>query len=230
MKKIKLYSEPVYFFAIILLAFSVAMCATTDFGLSMIVSPAFILSQKLGFITFGQGEYIIQAILFIAFCILVKNFKPVYLSSFLTGIIYGAVLDLWRLLPIFNPSVNEPGSMNIVIRIIFFAMSTVMCSLSIALFFHVYLYPQVYDFFVKGVSAHFGINRTKFKRIFDASCLAVSCIMTLLFFGRFVGVGVGTIVITLVNGIIIGAFDKLLGKHFEFVPIFPEFAKKFEID
>ena len=53
MKKIKVHSELFYILAIILLAFSVAMLTAVDFGISMIVAPAFLLSEKLGFLTFG---------------------------------------------------------------------------------------------------------------------------------------------------------------------------------
>ena len=91
MKKFTLYSELVYVFAILILSFSVAMVSAADMGLSMIVAPAYILSQKLGFLTFGQSEYVIQAILFIMFCILLKRVKLVYFVSFLNCIVYGAV-------------------------------------------------------------------------------------------------------------------------------------------
>ncbi|MBR2338785.1 MAG: hypothetical protein IKA63_04890, partial [Clostridia bacterium] len=60
MKKITLPDEIVYLAATVLLALSVAMLTAADFGISMIVAPAYILSQKLGFLTFGQSEYVIQ--------------------------------------------------------------------------------------------------------------------------------------------------------------------------
>ena len=58
-KKIRISSELTYLIATVILAFSVAMITITDFGVSMIVAPAYILSQKLGFLTFGQSEYVI---------------------------------------------------------------------------------------------------------------------------------------------------------------------------
>ena len=42
MPKIKIHSEVLYLFAIALLAFSVAMLTAADFGISMIVAPAYI--------------------------------------------------------------------------------------------------------------------------------------------------------------------------------------------
>ena len=84
MKKIKIHSEPLYALAIILLGFAVALLSSAGFGVSMIVAPAYILSLKTGFLTFGQAEYVIQSVLFVVFSCVMKRFKIVYLSSFLT--------------------------------------------------------------------------------------------------------------------------------------------------
>ncbi len=229
-KKFTVHSETVYLLALILLSASVATLAAADFGVSMIVAPAYILCRKLTFLTFGQCEYILQGILFAVFCVLMKKVKPVYFSSFLTGVIYGLFLDAWRMaVPLFDPNVTEPGSMSLPVRIVLFAAGMVGTSLSIALFYKTYLYPQVYDFFVKGIAARFSLKRTKFKRIFDAVFLLISCAMTLLFFGTFVGVGVGTLVITVMNGILIGLFEKGIDRCFTIVPYWEKFSTHFAI-
>ncbi|MBR5245941.1 MAG: hypothetical protein IKV25_01055 [Clostridia bacterium] len=228
--KITLHSELVYILSIFILSFSVAMVSAADFGLSMIVSPAFILSQKLGFLTFGQSEYVVQALLFVVLCILMKRVKLIYFSSFITCLIYGAILDLWRaVIPMFNPTITEAGSMGMPLRVTFFAVGTLITTLAIAMCFRTYLYPQVYDFFVKGVTEKFNLDRTKFKIGFDIVFLIVSCAMTLIFFGGFVGIGVGTLITALVNGFLIGNFGKLFDKLFEVKPLFPKLAKKFDI-
>lgn len=74
MKKLKLPSEVVYLAAIVLLAFSVAMLTSVDFGISMIVAPAYILSLVVPSLSFGQAEYVIQAMLFVVFCVVMKTF------------------------------------------------------------------------------------------------------------------------------------------------------------
>ncbi|MDY6368142.1 MAG: hypothetical protein SPL13_06485 [Clostridia bacterium] len=51
--------------------------------------------------------------------------------------------------------------------------------------------------------------------------------MTLLIFGKFVGVWFGTLVIALVNGTLIGLFGKLLDKFMSSPPIFPKVASYF---
>ncbi len=100
-RKLKIPSEVVYILAVALLSLAVAMLTAANFGVSMIVAPAYLLSLKLEFLTFGQAEYVIQAGLFVVFCIAMRGFKIVYLSSFATCLVYGAALDLWRCIPFF---------------------------------------------------------------------------------------------------------------------------------
>ena len=229
-KKLRLPSEVAYLLSIVLLAFSVAMITATDYGVSMIVAPAYILSMKLG-LTFGQGEYIVQGVLFIVFCLLMKKVKLVYFSSFATGLIYGAVLDFWRMvIPHFNPDITPPGSLPPSLLLLYFVGGMCLTAFAIALFFRVYLYPQIYDFFVKGIAEHFHFNRTRFKQLFDFSCLFVSCAMTLLLFRDFVGVGIGTLVMTVCNGFLIGVFGRIQDALFDIHPLFPRFAAYFDLD
>ena len=229
MKKIKFSAEICYLCAIVILAFSVAMLTAANFGISMIVAPAYLLSLKTGFLTFGQAEYVIQAGLFIVLCLVLRKFKFVYVISFVTCLIYGAVLDLWRLIPFFNSSVTAPGSMNMAFRIFMFIAGVLLTSFSIALFYKTYLYPQVYDFFVKAVSTKYGIKISLFKTIFDLSCLAASLVMTFCFFGKLEGVNFGTVIMALINGTIIGLFSELIDKIFDIRPSFPKFAALFEL-
>lgn len=229
-KKICISSELAYILAIILLALAVAILTSANFGISMIVAPAYLLSLKIGAITFGQAEYIIQAGVFIVLCLVLKKFRPIYLMSFVTCLIYGAVLDLWRLIPCFNTTVTEPGSMALQFRIPMFIIGVLLTSFSVALFFKTYLYPQVYDFFVKAVSLKYGIKVSVFKTCVDLTLLIMSTIMTLCFFGKFVGLNWGTLVMATLNGTIIGFFSKQLDRFFEFRPIFKKFSSYFELD
>ncbi len=229
-KKIVLYSEPLYLFANILMALAVAMTAASDFGVSMIVAPAYIIHLKIGFLTFGQCEYLVQGVLFIVFCVLMKKVKAVYFSAFLTCLIYGAILDLWRLIiPAFNPAVTDFSAQGIPIRLAYFIVGEILTALSVALFFKIYLYPQVVDFFVKGVAFRFSWNLTRFKMICDGSMLLLSVVLSLLFFHGFRGIGWGTLVLTATNGLIIGFFSRLLDKTVEIRPLFPKLAEKFEL-
>lgn len=228
-KKIILKSEVVYIVAIFTLSFAVAVLSVADFGLSMIVSPAYILSVKSGKLTFGQAEYVLQAGLFIVFIIVMRKFKVVYLSSFVTCLVYGFILDAWRKIPCFNPAVVKSSNIALWVRIVAYVGGMLLTSFSIALFYKTYLYPQVYDFFVKGVSLKYRIKTTKFKIVFDLTMLTISVVMSLILFNDFVGVKWGTFVMAALNGMIIGCFLKLIDKFFIVEPIFKKFSTYFDL-
>lgn len=227
-QKITLPSEIVYFMGIILLALAVAILTSADFGVSMVVAPAYLLSLKVDFLTFGQAEYVVQAIVFILLCIILKKFKPIYLFSFMTCLIYGAVLDLWRLLPVFNPDITPPGSNPMWQRTVMFIIGVILTSFSVALFYKTYLYPQVYDFFVKAVAEKYNLKVYIFKTCGDVAMLILSVIMTFLFFGKIEGIGFGTPIMAVINGVMIGLFLRMFDKFFEFRPIFKKSAKIFD--
>ena len=212
------------------LTLAVAIMAAADFGVSMIVAPASIASQKFTYFSFGEWSYIVQAFLFVAFCIAMKKVKFAYFLSFVTCVIYGYILDFWRMvIPILNPDITPPGSMDLWVRIVMFILGEIITAFSVMLFFKSYIYPQVVDLFVKGIAQKYNLNQVKFKKIFDISCLTVALILTLVLFKGFVGIKWGTIVITFVNGIAISTFAKIYDKHVATVTLFPKFEKIFKL-
>lgn len=229
LKKIKIYSEFIYVIALLGLPLSVAILAAADFGLSMIVAPAYIISEKIGYFSLGEWAYIVQALLFIGFCIAMKRVKLIYFASFITCVIYGYILDMWQLvIPLLNPDVTAPGSMDLSVRILMFITGELLTSFTVMLFFKSYIYPQVCDFFVMGLVERYNLDQVKFKRIYDISYLVVSIILSLALFGAFVGIEWGTVVIAVVTSPLIGVFAKWYDKHIETVPLFPKFEKMFK--
>ncbi|MDD6800681.1 MAG: DUF6198 family protein [Firmicutes bacterium] len=225
-----LHEETAYIFATVILALSVAMLAAADFGVSMIVAPAYIISLKFpGIFTFGQAEYLVQGLLFIIMCLLLKRIRILYFLSFASCLVYGLVLDLLRAaVPLLNPDITPSGSLGIPLRITLFIAGELLTAISISVFFRVYLYPQVYDFFVRIIARRFNFKLSVFKTAFDVTFLILSCVMTLLFFGRFQGIGIGTVVATAVNGPLIGFFGKIIDRFFVFKPFFPALSARFE--
>ena len=228
MKKLKLPSEAIYLAAIVLLALSVAMLTTSGYGLSMLVAPAYILSLILG-IEFGFAEYIVQGILIVLFCIIVRRFKAGYLFSFVSCLLYGAILIAWQKIPAFDTSINPPESYETWQRVLLFIFGDLLTFFSVVLSFKAYLHPQVYDFFVKGISERYHLRQTVVKTVFDLCCLAVGSAMTLIAFKEFRGIYWGTLATAICGGTIIGFFSKMLDKIIIAKPLFPKLEKYFEI-
>ena len=112
-------------------------------------------------------------------------------------------------------------------RILCYVIGVVIADLGISLLLRPYIAPEAYDVFVKDLSAHYKIGFGKFKTAYDISSLAISVLLSLVFFGKLVGIGVGTHVCALVNGTLIGLMTKLCDKLFEFRDAF-KFREKLE--
>lgn len=213
----KFYTELAYLLGIIILALGASMMERADFGLSMVVAPAYLIYLKVStyysWFTFGMSEYCFQAFLIVMICIIMKRFKKVYLFSFITAFFYGNVLDLFMKLISLIP---EAG---IVQRVIFFLLGVIACAVGVSLVFHTYIAPEAYELVVKEITAKYDFNINRVKTAYDCTSCVIAIIMSFAFIGvfKFEGVKLGTIMCALINGSIIGWFSKLFEKHFEFI-------------
>ena len=214
--KVKFYSELTYVLGLILLPFGAALMTMADFGVSMIVAPAYILhlkvSESFGFFTFGVAEYTLQAVLLMITVAILRKFRISYLLSFVTAFLYGMFLDVYLAL------LGNICWDDLYLRIAAYVMGIGFTAVGVALFFRTYISPEVYELFVKEVSAKYRVPLGKFKTFYDCGSLVVSVIFSFAFFGfgSFVGIGWGTLICALINGKLIGLTDKFLGERFEF--------------
>ena len=216
MNKKTFYTEIAYLIGLVSIALGVALSERADLGMSMIVAPAYVLFRWINpvapFFTFGMAEYCLQALLIVLMSTVMSKFRISYLFSFVTAVIYGFVLDglvlLCKILPVFF----------LWQQIIWYVLGLIVTASGVALMFHTYIPPEAYDMIVKEIANHFHLNINKFKTIYDFSSLAVSVCMSFLIFGfgKFVGVGWGTLFCAAVNGWIIGRFSAFDEKHWVF--------------
>ncbi len=222
MKKPRLSREFCYLPATLFLAFGAALMTTADLGVSAVIAPAYVLSEILH-ISFGTAEYCLQGVLVAVICLLVRRFRWTYLLSFVSAFLYGLVLDgfLWLL--------SLTGVWNLPLRIGMMVLGLVLSSLGVALFFKTYLAPGAYELFVKEVSSRYRFPMSRFKILYDVSSCVVAVVLSLVFLGSpFAhGIGVGTLLVAAINGLIIGLFSKLLDKSFSFFDRF-DWAKYYE--
>ena len=206
-KKTVMYTETAYVLGVVILALGTAFMALANFGVSMVVAPAYIIylkiSEFLQFFTFGMAEYMLQACIIVVMMLILGKFKVRYLLSFVTTIFYGLALDGFMLL-----LGNIPAD-TIIIRIIFYIIGVPLCSVGVAFMFRTKLPPAAYEMFVAEVSKKFGANITKFKTCYDL-------VFIFFGFGSFNGINIGTVICAFLNGPLIGIFGKLYEKNFEF--------------
>lgn len=215
-RKRVLYSECAYALGIIALAIGTAFMEKADLGMSMVVAPAYLIhlkiSQYLDWFTFGMAEYCLQAVLLVLTGIILRKWKPSYLFSFCTALIYGFVLDLCiRLVSSLTLSTTAG-------RIGVYGLGMLFCAYGVSLLFHTYLAPEAYELLVKEISACFQKDVHIVKTCYDCSSCAISIVLSFAFFGfgHFEGVKLGTVVGALVNGWLIGKISAVLERCFDF--------------
>ena len=193
-------TELAYVFGIVFVAWGVVLMEKADFGVSMVVAPAYLLYRWL----------------LLVMCLLLR-FRVSYLFSFVTAVVYGFVLDAFMLLGAALPA----GS--VWLRVIYYALGMLFCAAGVSAMFHTYISPEVYELFVKEVSAHFGADINRFKTGYDCVSCLVGVAMSFLAFGlwHFEGVKWGTILCALINGYIIGRFSAFYEEHWTFCDRFP---------
>lgn len=73
-------TELAYVFGIVFVALGVVLMEKADFGVSMVVAPAYLLYRWLSpvwsFVTFGMAEYCLQAVLLLVMCLLLRHTSP----------------------------------------------------------------------------------------------------------------------------------------------------------
>lgn len=241
MKKIKKSSELLWVFGIVFVALGVAICSKADLGVSMIAAPAFVVFDaisplSIGF-SVGMTEYLIQGLLLLLLCIIVRKFNWRYLIAFLVAIIYGYTLNffLWLLGDI---SFNE-----IWLRYIALIIGDIVTAFGVACFFKTYMPLQVYELFVAETANTYNLKISKMKSIFDISLLIISIVLSLTLFGdlttfdwssiyykSFHSIGLGTIITTIINSPLINACSKVIDKVFEPTARFTKLEKFFKLN
>ena len=212
------YCEAAYAVGIVVLALGTALMEKANFGMSMVVAPAYLIhlkvSEYLPFFSFGMSEYVFQALLLVMLSLIMRRVKKGYLLSFVTAFVYGVVLDavmsVIALLPLTG----------IVWQTAFYVAGMVVCSIGVALLFNTYFPPEAYELFVKELAQKYNMTISKTKTIYDCCSCLLGAVLSLCFFGMFVGVQWGTVVCAVVNGWLIGRISRMLESRFVFKDLF----------
>ena len=214
------YTETAYALGIVLLAFGTAFMEKADFGMSMVVAPAYLIylkiSEYVSWFTFGMAEYCLQAALIIVLAIVMHGFKRKHLFSFITAFIYGNMLDAaMKVLSIAHGN-------GLMLRTAYYCLGLIVCAIGVSLLFKTYIPPEAYELFVKEISSKFNLDISKTKTVYDCCSCMIAIAMSFLFigFGQFEGVKLGTVFCALINGWTIGKCCKWLEKHFTFIDAF----------
>ena len=231
MKRIKKSSELLWLFGIVFVALGVAICSKANLGVSMIAAPTFVVAEAIsplwsGF-SVGVTEYMLQGVMLVVLCIVIRRFNWRYLLAFAVAVVYGYVLNffLWLLGGIPFDAIW--------LRWIMLIVGDIVTAFGVACFFRTYLPLQVYELFVAELSERFNLAISKVKSVFDISLLIISVVLAFTLFGdvttfdwstigysSFHSIGLGTLVTTAINSPLISLMGKLIDRVFDPTPKF----------
>lgn len=227
MKKIGKMAEIAWVIGTFLCAFGVALCTKASLGLSMMAAPPYIihlrLVEYLRWYSQGTSSYIFEGTMLVVMCLLIRNFRPKYLLSFLSSMLFGYALDLWNFLLGGNGAFASLAG-----RAFSFVGGMLCISIAVAFMFRTYLPAQTPELLVMEVAKHFKTDNTRVKLILDVTCLALSFSLSLLLTGKLTAIHVGTVILAFGNAPLIKLWSKVIDKLFTFEPMFPRLKAFFE--
>jgi len=193
----------------LLCSLGVCLCTKAGFGLSMIGAPPYIihvwLRDSFSWFTQGTGEYVWEALILLVTIIIVRRFKVRYLLSFLVAVLLGLFIDAWLLLFGGNAILED-----MTMRIVFFVAGLVLTAFAIAFYFRTTMPLQVYELAVLEISDRYSLDKNKVKWVNDILFLAIAVSLSLALTHGFTGIGIGTVVITVVNAPLISLAGRVI--------------------
>lgn len=190
-------------------SFGVCLCTKAGFGLSMIGAPPYIihvwLRETFPWFSQGTSEYVWEALILIITIIIVRRFKIKFLLSFLVAVLLGFMIDAW-LFVFGGNGVLESMAM----RIVFFAIGTLITAIAVSLYFRTSLPLQVYEVAVVEIADRFNLKQGRVKWATDILYLVIAVLLSFGLTKGLTGIGVGTVIITVVNAPLITACGKVV--------------------
>ena len=233
MTKIKKSNELLWLLGIIFVALGVSVCNKANLGVSMIAAPTFVVSEALqcfsSFFSPGTTEYLLQGVILILMCIIVRRFDWRFLMAFAVAMGYGYILDLFIFL-LNGIQVNTALGSWITLLI-----GDCVTAFGVACFFRTDMPLLVYELFVAETAEKFNVTISRMKLFFDLALLVISIVLAFSLFGdatafewstiwknSFHSIGLGTLVTTVINSSLISLMGRFIDRFFESMPRFPK--------
>jgi uncharacterized membrane protein YczE len=197
----------VYVAGMMIYGFAVCLMAKADIGISPITSIAFALYHIFPDLSLGITQLIMNGLFVLAQAVLLgRQFEKIQYLQFAASILFSFFIDLTMPLVEMIASFHD----GFMFRIVLFAISmlTMAIGLTIILITGLIMLPG--DGIAKTIAKKLNWNFGKAKVIFDSSCVASTCIISLLVLHEIVGIQIGTVIAALCLGRIVRLFSSIL--------------------
>ena len=204
---------------IIILSAGITLNTKTSLGVAPIVSVSYSLSQitglRFGLLTFYWYGVLILIQMALHLIRRPENWKmrlatdalQVVVSWFSTRFV-----DLFsEIIPNFAAVYPDTFAGSLPGRLLVLALAILLTGTGASMSLFTRFVPNPGDGVVQGISDFTGVSTGNTKNLFDLSCVLLTCVISLVFARRIIGVGVGTVASLLGVGRVVAAFDHLFG-------------------
>ena len=206
-EKYKVPGEMLLAAVLVINSMGVQLMTKSGFGISAISSVPYVFSHVFDFISFGTWNYIFQSVLVFALMVVSKRVSAGYLISFAAGFVFGKFIDVHSAWVALLPT-------SFAFRVLYFAIGITSLSAGICMANRCLMPIIPTDMFPRDFSAIKGMKYQNVKTIFDLSCLTVTLVLSLVSEGTVIGIGVGTVICSLITGRMVAMWQSIFDRHF----------------
>ena len=195
----------VWFSAGILInSFGIVLITKGALGTSQISSIPYVLSLQLPSISFGMFSFIMNMVYIVLQALLLRRqFKPIHLLQIVVNVVFSASID------VFMAMLSFYAPQQLFTRVLSAVAGCIVLAFGISVEVAPDLIMVPGEGIVAAISKVSGRRFGSVKVVFDVTLILIAALLSWLFFGNIVGVGVGT----LLSAVSVGQFVNLINRH-----------------
>lgn len=195
----------VWFSAGILInSFGIVLITKGALGTSQISSIPYVLSLQLPSISFGMFSFIMNMVYIVLQALLLRRqFKPIQLLQIVVNVVFSASID------VFMAMLSFYAPQQLFTRVLSAIAGCIVLAFGISVEVAPDLIMVPGEGIVAAISKVSGRRFGSVKVMFDVTLILIAALLSWLFFGNIVGVGVGT----LLSAVSVGQFVNLINRH-----------------
>ena len=173
-------------------------------GTSQISSIPYVLSLQLPSISFGMFSFIMNMVYIVLQALLLRRqFKPIQLLQIVVNVVFSASID------VFMAMLSFYAPQQLFTRVLSAVAGCIVLAFGISVEVAPDLIMVPGEGIVAAISKVSGRRFGSVKVMFDVTLILIAALLSWLFFGNIVGVGVGT----LLSAVSVGQFVNLINRH-----------------
>lgn len=196
-----------YIIGLLVLALGIILNTKTNLGVSPLISVSYFVSElaqiNMGNVTFIW--YMVFVLVEVVSHICTKRYKVI-----VTDVLQIPLSMVFtRFMNLFSAILPEVGE-NMGKRLLFLAVAIVLTGVGIALTLNARLVPNPGDGIVQALADCSGKKVSTMKNILDAASVLITIIISLIFGGKIIGVGIGTVLAVIFVGRVVAVCNRIL--------------------